>query len=346
MTEHSPSSRLGLIPRDNSPVRIAVAGLGSMGGIHLKAAAILRAGISEDYYKADLPQQIKRLQLCAICDPEPSRQDEFPAYAFYQNWGEVLQDQKPHLAIIASPSESHYELAMETLEAGVHVLVEKPITLTLEECETLIKVADKKGCRLQAGHVERYNPVAIKLHSLICEGELEISNYHFERSQPLPSRIPDDIITDKLIHDLDLALYLFGPVTRTKTLRSREVDGRVMEIKVQLEHANGTQGTLFVSWLVSPEESKHRQVQMQAVDGKSVSGDFIGKTLFISGLEMSCGVQGLISPVNNQIKDQLADFLAYCLEPIPGIPPPLLSREEMLESTKIIQHIRSTLHHV
>jgi hypothetical protein len=85
---------------------------------------------------------------------------------------------------------------------------------------------------------------------------------------------------------------------------------------------------------------------MQAVDGKSVSGDFIGKTLFIAGLEISCGVQGLISPVNNQIKDQLADFLAYCLEPIPGIPPPLLSREEMLESTKIIQHIRSTLHHV
>jgi predicted dehydrogenase len=345
MTELSPNPGSRLIPRDHTPVRIAVAGLGSMGEIHLKAAAFLQAGISEDYYKADLPRQIKRLHICAVCDPNPDKQKDFPSYPFYQNWDSLLEEQKPHIALLASPTTSHFELAMKALEAGVHCLVEKPITPSLKECQTLLQVADAQGCRVQAGHVERYNPVAIKVHSLISKGELEIGSYSFERSQALPPRIPDDIITDKLIHDLDLAIYLFGPVTRTETLRSREVGGRVMEIDVQLEHANGIKGTLFVSWLVPAEQNKRRQVNMLTLAGERICGDFIDKTLSIDGVEVTCGVQGWISPVNNQIKDQLADFLAYCLEPIPGIPPPLLSREEMLESIRIIQHIRST-HHV
>ncbi|MGA0334223.1 MAG: hypothetical protein ACO3NW_09740 [Kiritimatiellia bacterium] len=80
--------------------------------------------------------------------------------------------------------------------------------------------------------------------------------------------------------------------------------------------------------------------------GEKISGDFLGKTLSIAGVEVTCGVQGWISPVNNQIKDQLADFLAYCLEPVEGIPPPLLSSGEMLESIRVIEHIRSLISHV
>lgn len=346
MTAVSPRPLTRLIPRDHTPVRIAVAGLGSMGEIHMKAAAFLQAGVSEDYYKADLPRQIKRLQVCAVCDQDSEKQKEFPSYPFYRDWGDLLREEKPHLAIIASPTLSHFDLAMGALEAGVHTLVEKPITQTFQECQTLIRTADANGCRIQAGHVERYNPVAIKLHSMISKEDLQISSYQFERTQPLPSRIPDDIVTDKLIHDLDLAIYFFGPVNQTEIRNCRMVDGRIMEIEIQVEHVAGTRGNLFVSWLLSENTPKRRQVQMQTGRGEKISGDFVGKRLSIVGFAVTCGVQGWITPINNQIKDQLADFLAYCLEPIAGLPPPLLSRKEMLESIQIIEHIRRTSHHV
>lgn len=346
MTEPSPRAFSRLIPRDHTPVRVAVAGLGRMGEIHMKAAAFLQAGVSEDYYKSDLPRQIRRLTICAACDPNPEKQHEFPTCPFYRSWADLLRDQTPRLAIIASPSESHFALARQALEAGIHTLVEKPITRTLEECRTLIKCADAHGCRVQAGHVERYNPVAVKLHSLITGQKLRIRSYRFERSQPLPERIPDDIVTDKLIHDLDLAIYFFGPVSKTNTLDRRRVDGRIVEIEIQLEHDAGTTGRLFVSWLVEAKGAKRRQVRMRTGDGETISGDFVGKSLSIAGVEVTCGVRGWIAPVNNQIKDQLADFLAYCLEPDPGIPPPLLSREEMLASIHIIEQIRSQNAHV
>jgi len=346
MTRSSASPVSRLIPRDGSPVRIAVAGLGKMGAVHLQAVGSLRKGSAEIYYKSDLPRHIRRLELCGVCDADPGKELLYPGIPFYPSWGDLLRGQNPHLAIIASPTRSHVDLALQSLGAGVHTLVEKPITTTLSECQNLIELADANGCRVQAGHVERYNPVAIKLHSLLAKGDLRVRSYRFERSQPLPGRIPDDILTDKLIHDLDLALYLFGSIRRVHLLSSREVAGRLMEVEIHLEHHNGATGTLFVSWLVAENAPKHRRVILQSDKNDEIQGDFIEKQLWMNGRRLDCGVRGWIEPSNNQIKDQLADFLAYCLEPVPGVSPPLLSRQEMLESIRIIETLRSTLCHV
>jgi len=335
-----------LIPRDGSPVRIAVAGLGSMGAVHLQAIASLRKGGAEIYYKSDLPRHIRRLELCGVCDTDPGKQRHHPDVSFYRNWGDLLRERKPHLAVIASPTRSHFDLAEQALRAGVHTLVEKPIASTHSEVQTLVDLADANGCRVQAGHVERYNPVAIKLHSLMRTGDLRIRSYRFERTQPLPGRIPDDILTDKLIHDLDLALYLFGSIQNVHPRSCRVVEGRIMEVEIHLEHHNGAAGSLFVSWLVADEAPRHRRVSLQSDKNDQIQGDFIAKQLWMNGRRLDCGVRGWISPTNNQIKDQLADFLAYCLEPVPGVPPPLLSRQEMLESIRIIETLRSTLCHV
>jgi predicted dehydrogenase len=340
----SPVSRL--IPRDSTPVRIAVAGLGKMGSVHLQAVGSLRKGGAEIYYKSDLPRHIRRLELCGVCDADPGKELLYPGIPFYQSWGDLLRGQNPHLAIIASPTRTHVDLALQSLGAGVHTLVEKPITTTLSECQNLIELADANGCRVQAGHVERYNPVAIKLHSLLAKGDLRVRSYRFERSQPLPRRIPDDILTDKLIHDLDLAIYLFGSIQNVHPRSCREVAGRLMEVEVELAHQSGATGTLFVSWMVAEDAPRHRRVSVQSDNDGQIQGDFIEKQLWMNGRRLDCGVRGWISPTNNQIKDQLADFLAYCLEPVPGVPPPLLSRQEMLESIRIIETLRSTLCHV
>ncbi len=335
-----------MIPRDNSPLRIALAGYGNMGHIHFKAIQSLQAGDTEDYYKADLPQHIHRIRVCGICDSNPDKQSLLSGQRFYQNWDQLLEEQRPHVAIIAAPTAVHYELAIKALKAGIHTLVEKPISPTLKECQQLIQLAEQQGCRLLAGHVERYNPVAIKLHHLIHVEGLRIDHYQFERTQTFPSRIPDDIITDKLIHDLDLALHFFGSVTQIECLACKRVEGRIMETEIQLTHGNGIRGQLFVSWLVPPEAPKYRQVYLQEIHGDTYHGDFIRKQLTRNNVNLPCGVQGWSAPENNQIKDQLVDFLAYCLEPVPGIPSPLLSPAEMQESICIIEQIRSLSHHV
>jgi hypothetical protein len=85
---------------------------------------------------------------------------------------------------------------------------------------------------------------------------------------------------------------------------------------------------------------------MRTADGKTVEGDFLSKTLMLDGVAVECGVKGWIAPANNQIKDQLADFLSYCLEPAPGIPPPLLSPAEIIETISIIEHVKGTRRHV
>ncbi len=332
------------IPRDESPVRLAVAGLGRMGGYHIEAARRLQAGDSEEYYKADLPRQIRRLEVCAVCDTDSDRRLAFQCCPGYEEWDELLQKkQRPQLAVIATPTTTHFRLARQALAAGVHCLVEKPLVTTSRECNELMRLADANGCRLLAGHVERYNPVAIKLHELLRAGELTIAEYAFQRTQPHPARIPDDIVTDKLIHDLDLALYLFGGIDRIELLNCRSRHGQAAEVEVGLTHASGLPGRLLVSWLVSEGAGKCRRVRLRTDSGRELYGDFVGKTLRLDNQAVDCGVKGWIAPVNNQIKDQLADFLAYCLEPAPGIPPPLLSPDEILAAVGIIEKVTAAV---
>lgn len=312
-----------------------------MGSFHVEAAKRLQAGETEDYYKGDLAEQVRRLQVSGVCDVKEKKncQHNLAGIPLYNDWRELLSQQRPHLAIIATPTRTHFELGKQALGADVHCLIEKPLTTDMPECEELFSTASLHGCRLLAGHVERYNPVTIKLHSFLSGGSLKVDNYRFDRIQKLPERIPDDIVVDKLIHDLDISLYLFGPAADIQLVSCKRSRGRIVETEVELTHRQGTTGRLFVSWLTDSDQ-KQRQVRMQTVDGKNITGDFVDKELEINGEPTPCGVEGWIQPVNNQIKDQLTDFFAYCMEPRPDIPPPLLSPEEIKEAIRIIDKVR------
>lgn len=311
-----------------------------MGAFHLEAARRLKNGETEDYYKGDLSEHIRRLQICGVCDihPDAYQQRELKDVPFYTQWLDLLCQQHPQLAVIATPTKTHFEIGKQALEHGAHCLIEKPLTSDFQECQTLFNTASTHGCRLLAGHVERYNPVTIKLRSLMEKDNLKLDNYRFTRSQKLPERIADDIIVDKLIHDLDLALYLFGSVVEVKVISSQKIDNRIVEAEIELQHHQGTTGRLFVSWLTNSNE-KIRQVWMRSSDNTIITGDFVAKKLEMNNRPVQCGVRGWIQPVNNQIKDQLADFLAYCLEPRSDIPPPLLSPEEIKNAIHIIDEV-------
>src|SRR5207247_10166644 len=107
---------------------------------------------------------------------------------------------------LAVPTESHCEIACGLLEAGIHVLVEKPISRTLEEADQMI-AASKKGAVLQVGHAERFNPALVALRPHVRNPVY----FEIHRVGEFTARSLDiDVVLDLMIHDLDIVQWLVG----------------------------------------------------------------------------------------------------------------------------------------
>jgi len=149
---------------------------------------------------------IDGVKLVGVYDLSPERAklvaDEL-GVAVYNTIDDLLKE--VDLVSIATPAITHFEVAHKTLEAGVHCLVEKPFTRTVQEAETLIKLSKDKKRVLQVGHLERFNIV-------ISEGAGLIKDPKFiecQRIAPFTARSTDiSVILDLMIHDIDIVLSL------------------------------------------------------------------------------------------------------------------------------------------
>jgi len=127
---------------------------------------------------------------------------------------------------VAVPTRSHYEVTKDLLSAGIDVLLEKPICVTLEEADELISIAESKGAIFQIGFVERFNPAIAALEKVI-EAPLFIESH---RLHPFFERGTDvDVILDLMIHDLDIILnFVKSPLKNVEavgvSVLSNEVD--------------------------------------------------------------------------------------------------------------------------
>jgi UDP-N-acetylglucosamine 3-dehydrogenase len=330
---------LQLIPRTIDAIKIGIVGMGKMGNFHLDVLHQLIKGDYEEYYKGGVTSQLKKIRICGLCDCDKLRLEAHPTIAGYESLYALISEQKPHIVVIATPTRTHRQLAKESLENGVHTFVEKPLVTRSAELDELISVANQKGCRLMSGHVERYNPVAVKIVSLLQTETVKIKSYSFVRLQEHDTRITDDIISDKLIHDIDLALYFFGPIAAVAVKDVREIDGKAYQVRVETIHKDNVRGDIFVSWLVSGVEKK-REVTISC-DGMSILGDFAEKRLSVNGSLITCEVPGMIKPFNNQIKDELVDFIMHCSEPTAEAEriAPLLTLDEIMQSVSLIDKI-------
>lgn len=108
---------------------------------------------------------------------------------------------------IAAPTSLHYAIARDFLDAGVHVLVEKPITVTTDQADELVSLAEQRGVKLQVGHLERFNAALLDL-DLTREKPLFIECH---RLAPFNPRATDvSVVLDLMIHDIDILLDLVG----------------------------------------------------------------------------------------------------------------------------------------
>lgn len=136
------SKEPNLIPHDTDEVRIAIAGMGKMGSYHLQALQQLADGMSEEYYKGAVQTQLDKIRICGICDVAPERLKKWPDYDGFADFDRMLDDTKPHIVIITSPTKTHFNLAKKTLQQGIHAFVEKPIVTSKGQIETIRKMTD------------------------------------------------------------------------------------------------------------------------------------------------------------------------------------------------------------
>ena len=177
-------------------------------------------------------------ELVAIVDADPVRAEEIAALlgcahgADYRPWLGRIE-----AACVAVPTERHHEVVRDCLEAGVHVLVEKPLSRTLAEAGALLELARAKGLVLQVGHLQRFNPA---FQALAAEGGRPLF-IDIERLAPFKARGTDvDVVLDLMIHDLDLVLALAkAPVEQVSACGFRVLTGAIDIANARIEFADG-----------------------------------------------------------------------------------------------------------
>jgi len=179
--------------------------------------------------------------------------------------------------VIAASTPAHYPLALECLERGLHVLVEKPITETVEQGQHLVQLAQSRGATLQVGHIERFNPAFIELKHVI-EG-MQIIGINIQRLSPFDTSNTDvDVIRDLMIHDLDLAVNTVGPHIERISAWGRTIHTDVIDHATSiLSFRDGPIVTLVASRVT---EQKVRSIQVTA-KGAYIEADLLNKSIQI-----------------------------------------------------------------
>ena len=154
--------------------------------------------------------------------------------------------------IVATPTTTHYRLALTSLEAGKHVLCEKPLAETVGECDELIAASRRAGRVLFVGHTFLFNPAVRKMRELVIEGSIGQLLYAYATRTGLgPIREDVNALWDLAPHDLSILLFLFDeePISMSAIGRAVLRDDVEDVVFAQLRFGNGAIAGLHVSWL-------------------------------------------------------------------------------------------------
>ena len=193
----------------------------------------------------------------------------------------------PDFAVVAVPTDEHVAAATELAQAGVHVLIEKPLAGTSAAGEQLIAAIGTAGVRGAVGHVERCNPALIELRRRVEDGQLgEVFLIATERMGPFPDRVRDvGVVKDLATHDLDLVRWLGGAAVERISAETQHRMGRAHEDLV-LAHgrlANGRAFQCSVDWL-SP--TKVRQTRVLGERGMLVADTLTADLTFYENADV------------------------------------------------------------
>ena len=256
------SSNVNAHRNQPEPLRIGVIGVGNMGQHHTRVLSFL-----------------KDVELVGVSDVNVERGIDL-ASKYRVRFFEDYRDLLTHVdaVCIAVPTLLHHSVGMTCLQAGVHVLIEKPIAASISEAESLVNAAAESNCILQVGHIERFNPAFQELSKVLKREELLALEAH--RMSPYSDRANDvSVVLDLMIHDIDLLLELVAsPVVRLTASGSRASGSGYLDyVTATLNFANGIVATLTSSKVT------HRKMRSIVAHCKNslTEADFLNNEILI-----------------------------------------------------------------
>jgi predicted dehydrogenase len=202
-------------------LRVAVVGVGYLGRFHAK-----------------IYSELDTVELVTVVDTDPD-QARAVADEYGCKWTtdtSELPGQIDAVSVVV-PTRNHLDVARPLLEAGIHMLLEKPITRNTDEGEILVRLADEAGVLLQIGHVERYNAGVMALADHVDQPRF----IEAHRIGGFPARATDvDVVTDLMIHDIDIILSLVSsPISSVSAVGLPVITEHVDIANARLEFDNG-----------------------------------------------------------------------------------------------------------
>lgn len=275
-----------------APLRAGVAGAGVMGRNHARVLA-----------------ELKDFELVAVLDP-----DEAAARVAAEAWGaapvatvEAFVGAGLDCAVIATPNRTHADLGVALLEAGVHVLVEKPIAATVTDARRMIDAAKANERVLMVGQVERFNP-AVEAVKQAIDGD-DIISIQITRVGPFPPRMGEvGVVIDLAVHDIDIIRHLTGSEIvdvqpQLASTKAEREDTALLQFRLE----NGVIAHITTNW-VTPYKVRTLQV---ATQNKFVVADLMTRQVteyFGQQPDGSYSTRGVMSWPNEPLKKELEAF--------------------------------------
>lgn len=295
-------------------MRVAAIGTGSLGRHHARNYAELATE--------------GRVELIGFCDANGETAASIAtehATASFIDLRDLIG--KVDAVSIATPTETHCEIACAFLEKGVHVLVEKPIAATVEEADKMIEVAKSSGAKLMIGQLERYNPAMVALRPHVTKPLY----FEIHRVSPFPNRSLDvDVVLDVMIHDLDAVQWLVGEDVKVASIYAvgiPVISDKVDAANARIEFENGAVANITASRIGTEKIRKTRFYQTNSY----VVLDYATKFASVTSLNPEAAHPLLGISINrleiNDIEPLRAEITAFldCIEN--DTPPPITGED-------------------
>jgi predicted dehydrogenase len=273
----------GIVLTSDSPINVAVVGVGAFGRNHARVYEQL--------------QQAGLVRLVGVVDSETSRADAVAREFGCKSFGSVEQMLTTHsevqAASVAVPTVKHLAVSRLLMEAGVDVLIEKPVASTIAEAGEIGELADRHNRVVQVGHLERFNPAVRATLPLITKPMF----FEVHRlSEFTPRALDVDVVLDLMIHDLDIVLtFVNSAVREIQAVGLPILSGKVDIANVRVEFESGCVANFTASRVSTERVRKLRFFQ----PGQYISVDYGSQDLLVFTLG---GVASGTPSVNPQIQ--------------------------------------------
>ena len=222
-------------------------------------AVPVRAGVvGYGYWGPNLARNLierPELELAGLCELDAGRAGAFaqrhPGLDVWHDLDVMLSDPSVEAVVVATPPQTHYSIALKALEAGKHVLVEKPLSTTVAHAAELIEVAHRQGRVLMPGHTFVYSPSVNAIRDIIRNGVLGEVYFVTSSRMNLGKYQADGVVCDLAPHDLSILLYCLGESVVSVSASARSVfqPGVPETAFLTLTFESGTTANVQISWL-------------------------------------------------------------------------------------------------